>query len=479
LIFSKKSITCGPVEVQTNKNDKPQDSAIKTNTILVALSSLAFAAAAPADSVAGWVGIFDGDGNASITGADTASPVVSNAHRSSIAANLPTTVTLADGDFIKLTGSASFNKTLASTQFRVGLFDGDDPVTVGDGQGYAGVYIQAGTNVGGPVDLGDGTATDHPFSSGAATQIGTMSNPNNTPEANTTIDFTLTITRHGNKLDIAGSFTDGGAYHSTVDLQDVGSTYYTYNSAAFLMGGGFEAGLEATYSDIEVVTGKAPEPPEDPEKILGTRLFGIDFNRDDQFGSPSQSKCRVVSGSASDPSANQASYTRTIGAWQATVARPDGQPFEFRGANGDSSRAIPGGDVSRSFLVADFIGTRSGRIDITVSGLPAGDYVFRSFHLDPFTGAGLGFAQGATSTTPNTIEARIGGTTMASVQPTALGSSGLDTTFIDNSQVPTLIFPFTHDGSGPVTIELHATESNGSDSFLLLNGFEIFTAKNP
>ena len=66
----------------------------------------------------------------------------------------------------------------------------------------------------------------------------------------------------------------------------------------------------------------------------------------------------------------------------------------------------------------------------------------------------------------------------ASVQPTALGTNGLNTTFINNNQIPTLSFGFTHDGAGPLTIELRATQSNGSDSYLLLNGFELFQA-NP
>jgi hypothetical protein len=135
--------------------------------------------------------------------------------------------------------------------------------------------------------------------------------------------------------------------------------------------------------------------------------------------------------------------------------------------------AIPGGDTSRSFLVSDFIATRNGAIDLTITGLAAGNYVFRSHHLDTITGSGLGFAQGATSTTRNTIEARIGGVLKASVQPTGLGPSGLGTTFIQNSQIPTLAFAFTHNGTSPLVVELRSTLANGTDNFLLLNGFEI------
>ena len=222
-----------------------------------------------------------------------------------------------------------------------------------------------------------------------------------------------------------------------------------------------------------------PTDPADPISNLGAHLLAIDFNRNDTPGAPSQSDFRVVAGSATQAD-NLDSYTKNFGAIQIAIAQPDGTPFEFRGANGDSSRAIPGGDTSLSFLVADFIGTRKGHIDISIANLPAGTYFFHSHHLEPFTqSTGLGFAQGAAPATPNTIEARVGGTLMDSVQPTSLGAPGLGTTFIDNSQIPTLTFKITHDGASPLVINLASTESNGTDSFLFLNGFEIFAAPNP
>ena len=121
---------------------------------------------------------------------------------------------------------------------------------------------------------------------------------------------------------------------------------------------------------------------------------------------------RVVAGSATQ-STNASSYVKRFGTREVTVSQPGGVKLEFRGANGDTSRAIPGGDTSLSFLVSDFIGTREGAIDLTLTGLAPGNYVFRSYHLDPFTGSGLGFAQGSTATTPNTIEARVDGESTA------------------------------------------------------------------
>jgi hypothetical protein len=88
--------------------------------------------------------------------------------------------------------------------------------------------------------------------------------------------------------------------------------------------------------------------------------------------------------------------------------------------------------------VSDFITTREGEIDINITGLAAGDYRFRSWHLDTFSGSALGFAQGTTTTTPNLIEAQVGGLTRAAVEPTALGSAGLNTTFLSTSRIPPL-----------------------------------------
>ena len=110
----------------------------------------------------------------------------------------------------------------------------------------------------------------------------------------------------------------------------------------------------------------------------GPQVLGIDFNRNDSLGSPSQSQFRIVAGSATQGN-NTASYTKTIGARQVTISQPNRTPFEFRGANGDSSRAIPGGDTSLSFLVSDFIATREGAIDIEITDLAAGDYTPRHY----------------------------------------------------------------------------------------------------
>jgi hypothetical protein len=597
------------------------------------LLSLAFTFGAQmidAAPVTGWVLLFDGDNDATIAAGTetTAGPQITDAHRTSPAANFPA-VTLGDGDSITLTGTVSFSVTLSDGQFRFGLFDGDNPVTEGSGgNGYVGLFAEAPIP-GGTADVNsaNGGSTSHPFENAGSDARGSMSDPGSTPSANTPLDFTLILTRSGASVDIEATITDGGPYTSTGTLtgQTAFPANFTYNSVAFLTGGGFAEPMTATYSNIDVSTNGGSNPdtdgdgiddafeqiiidanpvdavdglddvmgtgaapavtdfdedgaddgeefaektdplnedsdedgfhdgaetndgtfnsydyvtnrgdtgtdpmdpdtdgdglddgvengsgtfvnadmtgtdpldpdsdgdntsdgaevdngtdPNDPESNSGGRLLGIDFNRNDALSSPSQSLFRIISGSQTQ-SANAPSYVKTVGAHQVTVSEPGGSNLEFRGGNTDGTRAIPGGDTSLSFLVADFVGTSKRAIHISISNLPAGTYSFRSWHLEPSTGTSLGFAQGSTTTTPNLIEARHGGVVKDTVEPTALGSSGLNTTFINDGQIPTIEFPLVHDGSPLLTIELRSTLPGTGDSFLFLNGFELFQA-NP
>ncbi|BCX48637.1 hypothetical protein HAHE_25450 [Haloferula helveola] len=232
---------------------------------------------------------------------------------------------------------------------------------------------------------------------------------------------------------------------------------------------------DGTPDGVEVAQGTDPT---DAASVLGVPLVAIDFNRNDSLGSPSQSGFRVIGGSNTQAE-NSNSYVKQVGALQVTVSRPESTEFEFRGANGDGSRDIPGGDTSLSYLVSDLIATRDGAIDIEVTGLPAGDYVFRSYHLEPFNSTAMGFAQGSTNLLPNTVEGRVGGVLKGSVQTNALGAPGLNTTFIHDGNIPTLAFPFSYDGTGPMTVQVTATDSGSGGTFLMMNGFEILNALAP
>jgi acetyl esterase len=658
-----------------------RDTLFKTDAFLVSLGYLSDPLH-PSAEASGWVTLA---GNAGFSGgtAATASPVTTDADGDIIAAPIDPT-TLTNGQYLRLSGSVTFNAPLIGEGFHIGVFDSANPIAAGVATGYTGIWASAPATAATSIAAANGTGTQ-PFDVAASTILGPIPAAGTTVPANVPIQFTLTIARNVNKLDVAVQFTSGTTYRASQNLINLTASSYTFDSIAFHMDGNLNA-TQASFSNIRITRGpvpvdSVPAPTQSdaityvdastvtggntfltsnpsnttwlnatansatanntqwvvrsgandfgindsllqsvansgdfpqittrltgmpdgtytiwaffweqvvsttqnwgisaglnagllttysaplaghsrpgtntasvtnaaelvfttPVKIrqasdgsggflqnlfgvnlgqvtvaggaavdvfidnnlVGTSswrvwhdgvgyqrmgentsqpttrpLLGVDFNRSDTLGAPSQSMFRVVSGSATSPAANSSSYTKIVGNHQITISQPDGSNFEFRGANGDSTRAIPGGDTSLSFLVADFITTRKGVIDIKISGLAAGDYRFRSWHLDTLTSSALGFAQGINNTTPNLIEAQVGGLTRAAVEPTALGSAGLNTTFIHNSQIPTLDFPIDHDGSSPLTIRLRAIDWNGVDRFLLLNGFAIYP-KNP
>ncbi len=199
---------------------------------------------------------------------------------------------------------------------------------------------------------------------------------------------------------------------------------------------------------------------------LGDRLIAIDFNKTNTPGAPVQALFRSVSGSGTT-SQNSTSLIRHVGSCTARLTKTSTTAFDFRGANGDSTRTIPGGPTSLSSLVADFVGTRDGTINLGLSNLTAGMYLFRSYHLDPFNSGNLGYAQGSNSTTPNMLRAHVAGTLEAIVQPTALGASGLGTNFISDADIPTLAFAFVADGSNVANINLSAIYTTYVDRFIL------------
>lgn len=207
---------------------------------------------------------------------------------------------------------------------------------------------------------------------------------------------------------------------------------------------------------------------------LGEQVVAIDFNKTNTPGAPTQALFRSVFGSGTT-SQNTPLITKLVDAITVRLTKTSAVAFDFRGANGDATRIIPGGPTSLSSLVADFIGTRDGTINIGISNLVAGTYLFRSYHLDTFVSGNLGYAQGSNSVTPNTLRANLNGALEAIVQPTALGSSGINTNFISDADIPTLSFPFNADGSNVVTVNLSTMYTNGADRFILLNGFEVLS----
>lgn len=209
-------------------------------------------------------------------------------------------------------------------------------------------------------------------------------------------------------------------------------------------------------------------------QALQEPLIAIDFNKTNSPASPVQAMFRSVRGSSS-ASQNSTNITKQVGSHTVRLSKTSTLGFDFQGANGVTNRVIPGGSTSLSFLVADFIGARDGTINIGISNLVSGTYLFRSYHLDTLNASNLGYAQGNASTNRNTLRAHVGGVLQAIIQPTALGPAGLGTNFISDADIPTLSFPFEADGTNSVTINLSTVYTNGTDRFILLNGFEIFS----
>jgi len=247
---------------------------MKTNLAIAAISVFALASGARAASVADWVLIFDGNSDAAVTNAGTASPGVTNADKVSIAASFPT-ITLADGDSLTFTGTVSFSQSLPNNQFRFGLFHNAAAPSPGVGSGYVGYYAEATANGAAKVASSDGTSTtpSHPFGSAESTPIGTMSNNGVIPAADTPLDFSLVLTRNGTTVDLVASVTDGGTYFSSETVTGTAAfpADYTYNSAAFLMGSGFETTASATYSNMDVTY--VPEPSSALLGLLGLGLI--------------------------------------------------------------------------------------------------------------------------------------------------------------------------------------------------------------
>ncbi len=579
---------------------------IRSTYPLLALAGLVICA--DAVPVTNWVAT-NGDASFTAGTAATSSPVTTSADADTIAGAFPA-VTLPVGESITLTGTINITGntgTIPGNQLRWALFNSPGVPTTGQGSNYVGVWVSAPASGAANLVTANGTTTN-PFSGSATTVVSSASDVGGqTPRFGTTLSVSLTITRlNATQISSEATLTDNAdlLIEWPATTSPASPSSFTYNSAAFLLGGSLNAttatldNIEVTVTqpaadtdgdgmpdDFEILYGLNPnlddaaldldsdtltnlqeyrgadgspgtgdetfpndtdsdddtvidgteltngtnplnpdsdndglsdavetntstfvdtndtgtDPldsdsdndgasdgeevnagtnPNDAASKLGDHFLAIDFNRNDALGAPSQSKFRIIAGSATQAD-NAASYLKKFGPTRVAISQPDGTNFEFRGANTDPSRAIPGGDTSLSFLVADLIGTREGSLEITFTDLPAGNYLFKSFHLSPFNLTNLGFAQGATPTTQNTIEARIGASLLDSVQPTALGSSGLNTTFINNSHIPTIAFPVSHDGLAPLTITLTSTENNGTASFLFLNGFQLFQTSAP
>ncbi|MBK1855044.1 alpha/beta hydrolase [Verrucomicrobiaceae bacterium 5K15] len=242
--------------------DGYENNIFRMDEFLVSLGYLTHPHADP-DPVSEWVKIF-GDTSFSGMSATTSSPVTTDADGDGIAAHF-TDVSLADGQFIRMTGSVTFDTPLSGSNFRIGLFEGDNPVTEDDGNGYVGIWAEAPATAATKIAAGDGTGTNHPFETATSLILGPVPAADAMVPTNTPIEFTLMIARNGNNLDISTNFTDHGTYDQSQNLVNQTVAKYNYNCVAFLMTGNLNA-TQASYSNIEIsggsvlLTTKSDEP---------------------------------------------------------------------------------------------------------------------------------------------------------------------------------------------------------------------------
>ena len=300
-----------------------RDTLFKTDEFLVSLGYLSDPHDAPAPAT-GWVTIF-GDAGFSGGSAATASPVTTDADADAIAANFAP-VTLADGDFIRLTGSVTFNAPLTGDNFRIGLFDGDNPVTAGDGTGYVGIWARPRPPLRHQHRCGQRHRQQPSLRErGASTTLGPVPAAAATVPANTPVEFTLMIARNGGNLDIRARFTDGASYNPSQNLLNLAVADFTYDSVAFLMTGNLNA-TQGSFSNIGIT---GPVLPVLSFRHIAHRQLAGDV-RASRDGWRARCGLSTVRSAPSDTNPWMASGRRQFGTDNAGVGHPRCRPVPER-----------------------------------------------------------------------------------------------------------------------------------------------------
>jgi hypothetical protein len=230
------------------------------------------AAQAPAALVTGpWTNA-PGQGDGPITNANTASPTVGDGTANSAEAEMFDSpfspITLANsGDKIIFTGNVTLTGSIGGasaprTQFRFGLFDGDD--TGPDDNGWVGYYMSNSSGNGSP--SGVLARKPNPNTSVYLSVTGQnvlASTPGNGVNfTDDTYAMSLTIQRSGNDLTILGILsgaTNGFIQSlSATDTTASTSSTYTFDHLGFLLGGNLDTD-QAQFSNLDVTFIAIPE----------------------------------------------------------------------------------------------------------------------------------------------------------------------------------------------------------------------------
>ena len=242
-------------------------------TLFASLATLSIVAMSPALAapVVDWISINNmGVASGVVTSGDTNSPTVTGGDGIQIIGGFPT-ITIADGEFIRLSGSLTLvdrldNLTLTD-QVRFGLFRSDDDANPIQGTALSGIILEHRDQI---RELRLNTQLA-PFNSGTQSfGIGTTSGD---PEMSTppsgspvTLQFTLEIARDGENMNINGTFSDSLDFTEHFTRADYDSPMavdvFRWNRAGFLIGGNVNQ-ASVSFSAVEVVTGVAVSLPGD------------------------------------------------------------------------------------------------------------------------------------------------------------------------------------------------------------------------
>lgn len=241
---------------------------------VVALLSASGAFAAPV--MGPWMNATPNQGDGPISGADTNSPVVGDGSANSADAEMIDSpfpaITLANpGDKVVFGGSVTLAGTVNSpatsgtprTQFRFGLFDGDDD---GDDLGWVGYYLSNAHGSGTPA----GTLARKPVGNTSTYLSATGQNAlaSTTGDGSVFNDDTyalaMTIERVGDNVLVSGTITGTATtnFNQAISATDVTASTlgtYTFDHLGFLMGGNLDTD-QASFSNLQVSYVPVPEP---------------------------------------------------------------------------------------------------------------------------------------------------------------------------------------------------------------------------
>ena len=197
-------------------------------------------------------------------------------------------------------------------------------------------------------------------------------------------------------------------------------------------------------------------------------LIGVDYSQAGQDVFPGTTAETVANndvGSGSLTTSNIGDPTGGSAIVDVTITEiGDDDNLEARGGNGANSRAdLDPADHPLADVAEDLISTRGGKLEIKISGLPAGEFRFRGVFNDSYT-VNEGFASGSVFDILLTDANDTAFNVFSDVEASNVNSS--------TGTIASRTFGVISDGTSDVTILLNETAANNR-GFIPLSGFTV------